>query len=153
MNESNENKMELRISVIKQLFILHRKIVDVFLTISKSDELSRTEIMILFLLRKKEYKTTNIAKEMGIPSSTVTGLIDRLIDKGYVQRYRSKEDRRVVMVGLGPQVQGKIDQLNEKIEKLAEMVETDLPKEWWIQIGEELSKFEKVLDEVDETLK
>ena len=49
---------------------------------------------------EKESSMSETAKELGITSGTLTIAIDNLIRKGYVQRNRSKEDRRVVLVKL-----------------------------------------------------
>lgn len=41
-----------------------------------------------------------IADTLGIPVSTATGVVDRMVEKDLVQRERSKEDRRLVKVDL-----------------------------------------------------
>ena len=41
-----------------------------------------------------------IAEYLGVVQSAITPLIDRLEERGYVQRFRSKEDRRVWLVEL-----------------------------------------------------
>lgn len=63
--------------------------------------LSKTEIIILLLLEKKiNLKVSDISKQLSIPLSTTTSIIDRMEQKTFVERTRSQEDRRVVMVGL-----------------------------------------------------
>jgi Transcriptional regulators len=42
--------------------------------------------------------TTAISREIHVSPSTVVGILDRLEDKGWVLRQRSREDRRIVMV-------------------------------------------------------
>ncbi len=42
--------------------------------------------------------TTAISREIHVSPSTVVGILDRLEDKGWVLRERSREDRRIVMV-------------------------------------------------------
>lgn len=42
--------------------------------------------------------TTAISREIHVSPSTVVGILDRLEDKGWVVRERSREDRRIVMV-------------------------------------------------------
>lgn len=48
----------------------------------------------------REPSMSEVAKDLGITSGTLTIAIDNLIRKGYVERYRSKEDRRVVLIKL-----------------------------------------------------
>jgi len=44
----------------------------------------------------------DIARSLGITSSTATGLIERLSDGGYIRRTHSTEDRRQVLLQLKP---------------------------------------------------
>ena len=43
-----------------------------------------------------------VAERLGITSSTATGLVERLVDGGYVERAHSTEDRRQVLLKLLP---------------------------------------------------
>lgn len=62
-------------------------------------EISREEIRALVLLDSGErVKMTNLADLLGVPLSTATHTVDRLVSKGLVERNRSEEDRRVVEV-------------------------------------------------------
>ncbi len=62
-------------------------------------EISREEIRALVLLDSGERVTmTNLADLLGVPLSTATHTVDRLVSKGLVERNRSEEDRRVVEV-------------------------------------------------------
>lgn len=80
----------------------------------KSDELpdmecSREEIRALVLLGSAQRATmSGLAEDLGVPLSTATHTVDRLVAKGIVMRIRSEEDRRVVMVemsGFGKKLQ------------------------------------------------
>jgi DNA-binding MarR family transcriptional regulator len=62
-------------------------------------ELSREEIRALILLHASGRSImTDFAGSLGIPLSTATHTIDRLVHKGLVTRVRSDEDRRIVQV-------------------------------------------------------
>lgn len=62
-------------------------------------ELSPREVNALILLGDKGQMTmTDLASLLQSPLSTVTRIMDRLEAKGLAERYRSEEDRRVVMV-------------------------------------------------------
>ena len=37
---------------------------------------------------------------MKVPMSTATGIVDKLVSKGYLMRFYSEEDRRIVRIGL-----------------------------------------------------
>ncbi len=47
-------------------------------------------------------RATDLAHEIGLSASSMTGQIDRLEAEGYVVRHRSSEDRREVVVSLTP---------------------------------------------------
>jgi len=62
-------------------------------------EVSREEIRALLLLESGERLTmSNLAESLGVPLSTATHTVDRLVAKELVERKRSEEDRRVVEV-------------------------------------------------------
>jgi len=62
-------------------------------------ECSREEIRALILLRNRDRTImSDFAQELGVPLSTATHTIDRLVGKGLVIRVRSEQDRRVVQV-------------------------------------------------------
>jgi DNA-binding MarR family transcriptional regulator len=62
-------------------------------------ECSREEIRALILLRTSGRTImSDFAGELGVPLSTATHTIDRLVSKGLVIRVRSEQDRRVVQV-------------------------------------------------------
>jgi MarR family transcriptional regulator, organic hydroperoxide resistance regulator len=64
-----------------------------------SVECSREEIRALILLRTSGRTImSDFAGELGVPLSTATHTIDRLVRKGLVIRIRSEQDRRVVQV-------------------------------------------------------
>lgn len=66
-------------------------------------ELSPREIRVLFLLGERgEMIMTDLAAALPAPLSTVTRIIDRMETKELVQRARSTEDRRIVVVQQAP---------------------------------------------------
>ena len=59
--------------------------------------------MVLGILNKEpRIKITELSSKLGLPNSTVSGLVDRLEKQGMVERERSEEDRRVVYVSIFP---------------------------------------------------
>jgi DNA-binding MarR family transcriptional regulator len=67
-------------------------------------ECSREELRALVLLGSQGRTImTDFASELGVPLSTATHAVDRLVRKGLVTRVRSEQDRRVVQVEMSPQ--------------------------------------------------
>nr|MBA4171044.1 MarR family transcriptional regulator [Chloroflexota bacterium] len=49
-----------------------------------------------------ELAMSEIGAKLGVSLSTVSGLVDRLVDSGYAVRRESREDRRQVLVSTTP---------------------------------------------------
>lgn len=68
---------------------------------SQFNDLSITEMHTIEAIGMYEMKTTTeVANELQITVGTLTTAINRLVKKGYVERIRSEDDRRVVKLGL-----------------------------------------------------
>ncbi|MCK6256660.1 MarR family transcriptional regulator [Fictibacillus sp. KIGAM418] len=64
-----------------------------------SDDVPSNEFGVLNLLKDKDFLTASeLAAEMKVSSSHITGVTDRLIKKGMITRERSVTDRRIVYV-------------------------------------------------------
>lgn len=69
------------------------------------------------LARNGEMRISDLSDRMGLSNSTVSGIVDRLEKKGFVERIRSKEDRRVVHVRVTPDFRKKAKNHFNDIEK------------------------------------
>lgn len=59
--------------------------------------------MVIGLLHKnKKMKVTELSKQLHLPNSTVSGIIDKLEEQDAVIRERSEDDKRVVYVSISP---------------------------------------------------
>lgn len=56
--------------------------------------------VIVYIGENKNVKMTEIADYIESPMSTLTSIVDKLVDKGFIIRDHSVEDRRVVNVSL-----------------------------------------------------
>jgi DNA-binding MarR family transcriptional regulator len=76
----------------------------------RSREISRTEMEVLSILTERPRKITELTELAGIAQPTMTLLVKRLQEKGWVRREGLPEDGRVVMISLteaGSAAQGK----------------------------------------------
>lgn len=95
------NTQEILNKLLVQLFndILH--IEEKSLKNTDLMDLSMTEIHTIEAIGIKEARTMGeIAHDLRITVGTLTAAITRLINKGYVEKKRTEEDRRVVLVSL-----------------------------------------------------
>jgi DNA-binding MarR family transcriptional regulator len=61
-------------------------------------------------------RASDLARETGLTASSITGQLDRLEAEGYVERRRSREDRREVTVHLTPPALSMLREAHERIE-------------------------------------
>ena len=62
---------------------------------------SKNEVLIFWLLyQRREVNMTEIAEYIHVPLNTATGIINRMEKNELIVRTRSKEDKRVVLIGL-----------------------------------------------------
>lgn len=77
------------------------KLVQRFLLTQDSAELSKSEMAIMRVLAGRGPSTmSEVTSELGIACSSATGIVDRLVDRGYAERARPDDDRRTVKVAL-----------------------------------------------------
>ena len=80
------------------------------------EDVSKREFTLLIMLGKSEEMIMReIADFLQIPMSTATGILDRLIDKGYVSRDYSAGDRRIVLVRLSKEGKSIYQTLSRKL--------------------------------------
>ena len=64
-------------------------------------DLSKREFAVLtFVGKHNEVIMRQIADYLSIPVSTTTGVVDKMVEKGYLKRYHSDEDRRTIKIAL-----------------------------------------------------
>ncbi len=99
-NEKNfENEMILEIvKLIKE--IMHHIKLSLDEEFKKMDVTESQAMVLRVLIHDGEMKVSDISKRLDLSNSTVSGIIDRLVDKGIVIRKRSQKDRRVVMISM-----------------------------------------------------
>jgi DNA-binding MarR family transcriptional regulator len=78
-------------------------------------DLSLTQLRVLAILRDREPKMAQLAAHLGLERSSVSGLIDRAVQRGFVRRDASSDDGRAVRVSLTPDGQRLASVLTEEI--------------------------------------
>ena len=68
---------------------------------SKFNDLTMREMHAIHAISMYDHKSASeVAKELHLTPGTLTAMVDRLVSKGYVNRLRSEDDRRVIRLGL-----------------------------------------------------
>lgn len=130
------------ISSIRELMI--NKIRMVF----ENEGLTSTEVMIIYLIQHKldECKTGDLAAALYLPMSTMTGIIDKMVEKEIIVREHSEEDRRVIIIKLKPEFKTKAEQYMLSLEKTMKEITSTLEGQWYEDFKNKLKFFKEVLE-------
>jgi len=85
-------------------------------------------------------RMSNLAKHLNLTVGTLTSTIDRLVKKGYVLRYRSEEDRRIVEVCLSPKGEDIFNEIRAQRKLRAEKFFSQLNNEEMLTLHDLFSK-------------
>jgi DNA-binding MarR family transcriptional regulator len=81
--------------------------------------ISMAQLHILYTLQRKGQMTmSHLAEVLNVSLSNATGLIDRIEERGFVERTRVPEDRRIVLIRVTPEGErmlGDIDALSDEL--------------------------------------
>ena len=81
----------------------------------EDEEITSTQFQILKTLATRDkWTVSEIADAMKVRASATTVIIDRLVKRGYVDRYRSELDRRIVYVHLNQSGFDNFERIQEK---------------------------------------
>src|SRR5690242_18478527 len=76
-------------------------LVERFLIKEHTSDLSRREIAVLKAVADQERSTmSELTESLGMACSSATGVVDRLVERGLIERARPADDRRTVHVSL-----------------------------------------------------
>ena len=97
-DDTKEILNDLFVDIFNQVLALEKKI---FEQDKNFRDVSMTETHVLEAIRKCDPPTMGtIAAKLQITPGTLTSSVNKLIDKGYVNRHRSEIDRRIVTLSL-----------------------------------------------------
>lgn len=147
MRNINDKDIDIRMKVVRQIFMIQKNLMKNALKAMERDNLSKTEIMILFMVKREPLKATELAEKIGISASTLTGVVDKLVEKGYVKRIRDENDRRVIFIVPGDLLIEKGVTAQEQVLNIMKNSEVFMPQEWWESMSQNLNILEKIFEE------
>ncbi|MDZ4816822.1 MAG: MarR family transcriptional regulator [Verrucomicrobiota bacterium] len=118
--------------------------------ISLSHQLAKGNIsisqytLLSFLNQDESRNMSQLAQLMGHTTAAATGLIDRMVEAGYVERFHSTEDRRKVLVritqkGVGV-VQAVQNDISKNLGEVMKVLSAD-EQEYWLAIYRKVNDF------------
>jgi MarR family transcriptional regulator, lower aerobic nicotinate degradation pathway regulator len=83
--------------------------------VAAEQDLSLTQLRVLGILRDREPTMAELATYLGLERSTVSGLIDRAVQRGLVRKDADPDDGRAVRVSLTPESRRQASRLTAEI--------------------------------------
>lgn len=81
----------------------------------------------LTLLAESSYNLSELAELHGVSLPTMSNTMSKLVAAGWVERHRSQEDRRVVMLTLTPSGQQLVEKIGQHLVNQVASQLTDIP--------------------------
>jgi DNA-binding MarR family transcriptional regulator len=104
--------------IIELIGMITRRMVRQLAPIAAAEELSMTEVLVLWKMnRKRSCRVSEIAEEIGASPSTFTGVLDRLVAASWLTREPDPLDRRAVLVRATPAVAPLLERMLNKSER------------------------------------
>jgi DNA-binding MarR family transcriptional regulator len=109
--------------------------------------MSKQELFTMMTVdRLKEATMSQLSENMNFPMSTATGIVDRLVKKGYVQRGKSESDRRIVIIS--PTQEG-----NRFAQNMKAMFLTYIKRAYDALNGEERETLFRIVDKITDSFR
>ena len=103
MNDKNYDSLKLESQLCFPLYACSRQIIKKYRPYLDELNLTYTQyITMLVFWETKKINVKELGKKLFLDSGTLTPLLKSLEQKGLVQRFRSKEDERILLVEITP---------------------------------------------------
>ena len=110
----NEERIHRFVDALSGMLLRMQEIDSSCMELTK--DISKRDFALLIYLGQTGPKIMSEAAEfMNIPMSTATSVVDKLVEKNYVERVNSPEDRRIIKIQLNKNGQAIYDLLQEKM--------------------------------------
>tara|TARA_Y100001970_G_C14187261_1_gene833312 strand:- start:262 stop:684 length:423 start_codon:yes stop_codon:yes gene_type:complete len=104
-------------------------------------DMTYSQILAIISIPNNGVEMSELAKKLGLDNSTITRLIVRLENKGWVRREKSKRDKRAIKVFLKAKGLTIQQDIENKIESIGEKIKVEIEDEKEESILENLYAF------------
>jgi DNA-binding MarR family transcriptional regulator len=135
------------LALVELLWNINRRIGKRLAPLAQAEGMSMTELVVLYKAHKAgSPRVTALAEDLGVPPSTLTGVLDRLVDQGWLERDRDPDDRRAVVVRSTEKLGELVRNLKQALSRIVERALRDLPAETRERLGVDLAAVLECLD-------
>ncbi len=97
---------------------------------SKQFGLTGPQLGLVFALHKKPFTTLQeLSEHIGLSKSTVSGMVDRLVQQGIVKREIPEENRRIVRLSLSKEFMERNDLIDVKNKFISDIIKNAAPED------------------------
>jgi DNA-binding MarR family transcriptional regulator len=140
-NNSKSNRKRMNeITVIELLGDFYRRMIKALSPLAQSEGLSMTEMLVVWKVHHGESRRVKeLVADVGLPPSTLTGVLDRLTAGGWPAREADPEDRRAVVMRRTEKLDALLLKLKRERTRLLEAAFKKLPRDLVERLGQDLS--------------
>ncbi len=140
-------KAMTEIQFLELLGDIYRRIFRTVAPVAQSEGLSMTEMLVLWKMHGRECRRVKeLVAEVGLPPSTLTGVLDRLTAAGWLLREADSEDRRAVVMRRTEKLDRFIRLLKQEREKTLGAAFRKLPRGLVDRLAADLGAVNEVLE-------
>ena len=122
--------------MVHKFIIAYGKILD--------SDISGSQVYMLEILTAEgAKKSSELSERIGISLPAITNLTNKLVQKGYIERKTSENDRRITLMQITPLGSEILDQINEKYFTLTDSLWKDFSDE---ELSELHGYYKKMVD-------
>ncbi len=101
MTQNEENALKLENQLCFPLYATSRKVISLYAPYLKTLGITYTQYIVFMALWEKDgVSISELGKRLYLDNGTLTPLLKKMENKGYLTRTRSKDDERIVLINL-----------------------------------------------------
>jgi DNA-binding MarR family transcriptional regulator len=138
--------------LVELFWNVHRRLMKRLTPLARRQGMSISEMVVLWKAHKLgECRVTALADDLGVPPSTVTGMMDRLVEGGWLARERDPEDRRAVVMKSTPALGELVRSLKHEGSRTLEKALHGIPAAVRDRLGADLASVLECLEQEERT--
>jgi DNA-binding MarR family transcriptional regulator len=138
------------LQLLELLGDLYRRVFRTVAPLAQSEGLSMTEMLVVWKMHSRECRhVKELVSEIGLPPSTLTGILDRLTEGGWLSREADPEDRRAVVVRRTEKLDKFIRVMTQERTKLLAAAFGKLPRDLVERLAKDLTAVHDLLEAED----
>ena len=136
------------IGLIELFWNINRRIVKRLAPLAQKEGMTITAMVVLWKAHHAGARhVTALAEDLGVPPSTLTGMLDRMVEGGWLERDRDPDDRRAVVMKSTPKLGELIRGLKHASSRTLEKAFRGLPQATRARLGADLTSVLECLDQ------